>query len=140
MTAIKKKHTIKLTVGDWSHDGHGMSNSYNIECNLSSKQVETAYNKASKTLGFDFITLFDEYECCSLEGKFARKLLDSGFKDPEFQKSYNDDPKDTSYSVYSDVYVKIYMWIAKLSNGTLEYKFVDSKNELQIGGYGLFSS
>ena len=64
---------VKITVGDWSLDGHNEFTDFYIESNLTSKEINNFYNQASKDLGFDLIK-----DCCN--DYQDNKLPDDVFK------------------------------------------------------------
>ena len=47
------KYRLNLIVGDWSHDGHGMTDSVGIRCNRTIAEVQKAYDAAVKLTGMD---------------------------------------------------------------------------------------
>lgn len=47
-------YTIELKLGDWSHDGHGITESIYISSNISTLKLKKAYKLGAKILGFDF--------------------------------------------------------------------------------------
>ena len=70
-------HTINLVLGDWSHDGHGITDTVTIKCSHTSEQIKEAYNQAVKNLGFPDLVedACEEYEDSYLRLAFAQKLV-----------------------------------------------------------------
>lgn len=146
---------ITFVVGDWSADGHGMTDKIAFQSNLSSHKIEEAYKAGSKKLGFDFI---EDVACDYEDGRihwdelstlrkagFTQELDDETTKEEAQQikeKWENDHPhvKCRDYagaSLDPETYINIYQFIVKLGNPKASFKKL-KKQTLEIGGYGLF--
>lgn len=128
-------NTINLVLGDWSHDGHGKSETVTIETNLTVKQIANAYKKGSKKIGFDLTEeVASEYEDSSLPIDVVDSLNDAGFDVEKEVGMYNDELD----SLDTDNFVKIYLFIVGVGAPSFKYKIVHNV-DINIGGYGLFS-
>jgi hypothetical protein len=123
---------LELVVGDWSHDGHNQTETYSIECNLGKKALESAYAKGAK-IAFDLKEHCCDYEDSQLPTELWNKLIALGFD--------NEPETGLEEAVYiePDVYLDIYMFIAKLGNPKLDWSMA-TDSRICIGGYGLFGN
>ena len=130
------EHQINLVMGDWSHDGHCMSETVTIRTNLSSDELIDAYEKGSKQVEFDLTgDVAADYEEYSFPDEFIEKLQPFGFKADEFlEQPYVDD----SWAVSGNAFWRIWLFIAKIGDPSLEFEEVDNV-DIIIGGYGMFS-
>jgi hypothetical protein len=132
---------ISLVLGDWSHDGHSQSDTVVISSNLDKNEMEKAYKKATKKLGFDFCdTVCADYEDNNLSEENLMILVNHGLKIDDLDL-YNYDPKiDGDVHIWHDAFTHIYLFIIKLGNPNFEYKILedDLNPSIHIGGYGLY--
>lgn len=126
---------ISLIVGDWGMDGHGMSESFVYESNLTQKLVSKAYEDGTLIVGFNLTEdVASLYEESNIETEKLNKLKSLGFSE---QLSYESDGKDGVHPISVEDYVDMWLFIVKLGNP----KFVATEVEnekINIGGYGLF--
>lgn len=130
-----------LTVGDWSGDGHSRSDSINIECNLTVKELQAAYKAGAKKVKLDLTKdVAEDYEDCYIRADELAKLRkhgysndhevsveDTGDKDPELYRIDN-------YEAFADMW----LFIAKVGNPKLVCKVASASASIHIGGYGLY--
>lgn len=140
------KYRLNLTVGDWSKDGHSITENFHIQSNLSAGDFQNALRK-----GYDIIFERDPAKngnqfhlCEEYEDSFLKKEdLDRISKHFDVMKLlYDEEPyvnENGDVSIYSDDYVLISLEIAKVGNPYFRYKVVELPN-IPIGGYGLFSN
>ena len=128
---------VEFILGDWSHDGHGQTETISIMSNLNRKQIEKAYKKGSKLIDLDIVeNLCCDYEDCSVSTDIVVKLKTAGYNLSEwvFDPTGEDDA-----TIDSDEFLEIYLFITKKGNPIFEYKITRS-DAIEIGGYGLFSN
>lgn len=128
---MSMKHSIDLVVGDWSRDGHGISEKYTVECNYNSKDVWGAIKAAKKWL--ELGEMCSDYEDSTIRQPDFDKLVEAGIDLTKYE--YYDNEEEIH--MCSDSWVMFNMWLAKTQLPDLEYKEVNNKS-LEIGGYGLF--
>ena len=163
-------HTINLVVGDWSHDGHGMTDSIAIICSHTAEQVKTAYRNAVNKLGFPDLVkeACSEYEESSLSSDFALKLIAAIKKQPQVfpQKMLSKMIKHIANGVNEDQAFDILEEVASfgitdtddldgfIDSETFAHLYMmiaafgdptinwenNSHSDIMIGGYGLFCS
>lgn len=138
-------HSINLVVGDWSHDGHGLTKTITISSNLTTKEVESAYKKASKKIDIDlyenvchryqdYILLLKDWEKLSNAGMTLDLFQDENY---EAEKAAND--KMRGFCICPKDFAAIYCFMVKLGNPKFEYIIVpENNNTIYVGGYGLF--
>ncbi len=133
-------NTISLVLGDWSHDGHGHTDTVVILSNLTNKQIESAYKKGTKKVGFDFIKdVASDYEDSKISEEQLNKLISLGLKG--WDKVGDESDEDALY-LYTEAYADIYLFIVKLGNEEFEYKILEGElnPEIHIGGYGMYGN
>ena len=128
---------IKLVVGDWSDDGHGKTEEFVIESNLTVKQVEKAYAKGAKKLGVDLKReVAVDFDTPVISKATLLKFYGQEKKIPDFY-----DLSEDSKNLFIDplAYTELYLLTIKAGEPKFKYKFVDDRdNVVNIGGYGLF--
>lgn len=155
---------IRLCVGDWSNDGHGIAKDVIISSSLDKNQIEDAYENGTGILGFDFSnTVCVEYEDMELPYREFCILKGNGLYD--FLRLFNSEETcsllleqlltqepcadedlpwtmmPNSYTVNIEDYYSIFwLFVAWLGNKNLSFKFQERVDTINIGGYGLFQS
>jgi len=134
------KYKMGFTMGDYSQDGHNISEVKHIECNYSVEEITKAYKEASKELGFDFINeVCKEYEEHSMPISVANRLNGIHAIDIE---DYEDQDGGLLYIEDANEYIDIFFGIVRTKLPNLEYSDVvileDKLDLLQGAGYGLY--
>ena len=133
------KNIICIVVGDASGDGHDKRESFLIKTNVSDDDLELIYKAGAKKLGIDITLYCQEYEDRSIPDEIAVKLLSR-----DINKHLSNDLEFCTYSkkytINSEQYMDIWLFIAKAGNEQLKAKIVNEKTDgyLTIGGYGLY--
>ncbi len=135
----EKTHRIRLVLGDWSHDGHGQTSEEYINSNLSLKQINAAYKKGTKKIGFDFCdTAACEYEDSTISKENFKALRDAGFDDE--LENCDDDSEEDGVSIWRDDFTRMYLFIVKLGNPAFTFTEAKDEGTIHVGGYGLFGN
>ena len=136
---------VELAMGDWSCDGHCITQERNICSNLNTQQMKAAYNIAKTTLNFDLVNdVAEEYEDSSLKRDDLKKLRENGIAtwkfDDEEENADEDNPEESPQTVTldQDSYSEIYLQMVKLGDSNFRHETLEGHN-LNIGGYGLFT-
>lgn len=146
------KYKLSFTLGDPSWDGHGMTSEYNIICNYSSGEIESAYKEMCEELGFDFLELFSEYECSrNIPEKYTKTLVENNIINSDriiteetLSKCswYNKEDLNTVEIDGEDDYLEIFFDIVRKKLPDLKWDLATSDFEtlgvLHGAGYGLF--
>lgn len=145
-------HSINLVLGDWSADGHSLTETVTIACNLDGDQLWQAYEQGVAKLGLNVSEdVAAEYEDSTITSVAWAKLAAAGmtleglYADNEYdlkaaRDQLADDPtEEFRMSIGPDDFVRIWLFVAKLGDPTFEFVIEeDNKNSVNIGGYGLF--
>ena len=127
-------HRIKVVCGDWSNDGHGMTESITIKSSLTKDQLESSYINGSRILGLDFRkTVAKNWE----DNIMSQEQMDLLHKQNIYVEVDDYYGKDGYYALTSEDYIEIILKICELGNLGFEYEKIKS-DEFHIGGYGLF--
>lgn len=130
-------HMINLVVGDWSRDGHSMSETVTILSNLDKESVEEAYKLGTLKVGFDLTEeVCSDYEDMSVPDDVIRKLKAVGINPDAFIEQDGD---QWSFHYDYEAFARLWLRIAELGNSTLRYETTDDESpDINVGGYGLF--
>lgn len=133
-------YNVTLTIGDWSDDGHGKTERFVINTNLTVDQIQQAYKAGSKKLGFNFVD-----ECCH---DYEDNILNKNIVDKLMANGLDDHLKKEQYTLYLEneeahsntkLHSIIYCFIVSLGNPKFTYEFLEQKvSNINIDGYGLF--
>jgi hypothetical protein len=124
-------YTIKLIVGDWSNDGHNMSDEIVIFSNIDATHIREAFRLGTDVIGFDLLRECDDYEQYQLSAK-ALTCINDQFGDL-YRLTIEPDG-----SIKATTYVDLYLAITKLGNAEFEWQLQHYSATIDIGGYGLF--
>lgn len=135
-------YAFKITIGDWSADGHGQADDYYVKANKSIKDVREAYFAAKEKLPE---AICPENFCCDYEEGTAP---DEVFKD--LKKRGCPLPEDVD-EFHKDEMVQVILWFLKQGDPTLElnlendnvptlhaYGFDEKKRHIGQFGYGFY--
>ena len=145
-------NTFEVVMGDWSGDGHNITETAIIKTNLDHKQIVEAMTRAQKELdikpgrghahkqGSERLHLCEDYEDNTISFELAKKLKET----IGFEVESDTDDEDEEIYLYSDAFLDL--WIKVLEYGArlnglepiVEHASKDYQS-LLIGGYGLFS-
>lgn len=125
----------KFEYGDWSKDGHNVSDYEIVRINKSEEFVINAFVAGCKKLGLPFdqrgmsnqFKFCDGYEDSSVPEEYAKILIDAGF----------DGVEENGYMEENLEWVKMWLFVANVGD-PFEYEIVVPDKHLVIGGYGLF--
>jgi len=142
MKKSELEHFITLTLGDWSHDGHSQTDVITVRCNVDKKDLEKAYKKGTKKLGFDLTEdVCADYEDMSASADVIEKLKTAGIKPEDFIENEDEDDEGWSFAYNVEAFASLWLRIAQLGDPDLKYELVETNpNNINIGGYGLFGS
>ena len=73
-------YQIRLTIGDWSDDGHGRTADFIVNSNLPVEEVREAHFKIQETTGVDIESICSVYEEDEIDEESVEILKDMGFQ------------------------------------------------------------
>ena len=130
------EYTISLTLGDWSDDGHGKTEVFVIKSNLTSTEIDDAYERGTKILGFDLSKdAAAEYEDSTISDTNVQILAANGFDITLMLKT-----TEGNYYLDYETFLDVWLHAVYLGNKDFLWEVMDRKQmqNLNIGGYGLF--
>lgn len=139
-TPMRRGHVFEIHLGDWSGDGHGLTEKYRINSNKPVAEVREAFYKAVQTLPplLNPTKFCNAYEDSELPADVRAAALKAGFA---FSESLTPDELLT-YVLWFICKGDVTLQLAKLENervDTLHFYGDDEKNRhIDFFGYGLF--
>lgn len=129
---------IKLVAGDWSSDGHGMTEVIWIESNLNINDLKKAFKKGCKITNVKFENVAASYQDSTISIEDVAKLEKFGFDISKY--SEDEEPDDDAWILRDiDAFCDIWLWIAKIGNPDFQYNMIHvNEPAINIGGYGFF--
>jgi hypothetical protein len=125
-------YEITLVIGDWSGDGHEMTQRIAYVTNRPRGAIEKAYRMGTKEIGFDLSEECKAYQNDLLEVSRAKTLNDAGWK-------WKDQVGSALFSMTPEMFADAWMFIAKLGDSNLCYELI-KPSTINIGGYGLLGT
>jgi len=126
-----KWYRVCITTGDWEGNGHGLTDKFFIESNLSPEQIYWAYERAVEITGVDLVTEICDYPRDYLFPPDVVAIWkDCGIINHGIEYPYGATPGE-----FVDVWLG-YIW---LGDSTFRYRLVDNDmGYFNVGGYGLY--
>lgn len=133
-------HRVKLVLGDPGGDGHDKHDSVEFMCNKNGNEIGQLYDMGVKLHTCDITSQCEEYEDSSLSEEYIQLAKATLGHFPEAKKIL-DDSEANGY-IEETKFAKLFMYTVKQIAPDFEFEMVvpDYNNEIDIGGYGLFSS
>ncbi|PFA76864.1 hypothetical protein [Bacillus cereus] len=162
---ITKPTLFKVPVGDWSKDGHNVSENYYVYSNYPLEKMQQAYKDTCKKIGLQmndsstnytgledgmgtrrgWRCLLTDYEESTISDEAIQILSEHGF---DFRSVFKDESDGTIYFTSKDVFT-LFMWFISYSMPKdFEWKELNLDAEAIIGywseslnhqiGYGVF--
>lgn len=132
-------YKFRMSIGDWSDDGHGKHEDYIIKSNKPVKDVREAHFRIKEVTGIDIDHLCRDYEDSHIPSDVEDKLLAMGF-------GFEDEG-----CTYPDEFASLWVFLLQKADPGLELKIVNDdiptlhfygfdEKRRHIGhvGYGLF--
>ena len=140
-------YNIGFNLGDPFNEGHGMTKTFHIQANHSVEEITEAYKKASKKLGWNYLTtICDEYDDSSInleQIEDIEKKLNISIKE-SLSKWQKEDLEHDEYCYLDTVnFVDIFFAIVSSEIPDFKWNEIDFNEHtlylLDGAGYGLFS-
>lgn len=132
---------VKLSIGDWSHDGHNQSEEFVFEVNKSVEEIRQAYKDSCKLAGIQFnhndnyigieydwreshkYECFTEYEDSRMRSDISKKLKAVGLDVSKYAINDEDDEQEQGeFCFETDGFALLLMEFIKLSLSDLTYE------------------
>lgn len=136
------KYKWKITLGDWSDDGHGKTETFVIETNVPFKYIVEYYKKSVEKY-LDFSTyVCAEYGDSSINMEQI-ELFESIGMDMSYYKEEFDNEDERFWVAKEDYVDLLLMFVGLSSNKKIEYSIITDKlpefvRHASMFGYGLF--
>lgn len=164
---MTKQTLFKVPVGDWSKDGHNVSEDFYVYCNYSLEKMQQAYKDTCKKIGLQmndgyfssnyteledgmrgshaWRCLLTKYEESTISEEAIQILSEHGF---DFNSVFKDESDGVMYFTSHDVFT-LFMWFISYSMPKdFEWKELKLEAEAIVGywseslnhqiGYGVF--
>lgn len=152
-------HSFTMTLGDWSDDGHGKTETFAFGCNKPFKAVLAAFKKAEKKLPVVAhpTKIFEEYEDRSLTEEAYFAIFDAGydmlagFNEAKERKRRELEIKDETWEdilnnpqVDREELALYTIWFCQQGDDSLEFSQAETEDLFGFSGvrdnvgYGLF--
>lgn len=132
-------YKFRMSIGDWSNDGHGKHEDFVVESNAPVEVVREAHFVIKDVTGINIEKICRDYEDSSVPEEIVDELKDIGF---EFEC-----PGGT----YPEEMANLWIFLLQKANPVLElkiikdkiptlhfYGFDEKKRHISFVGYGLF--
>ena len=137
---MQQAHWFTVTVGDWSDDGHGKTDTHLINSSLSKHEMETAYKAGAKILGIDMVAnLCEEYEDGTVDKGTVDAFKATGLDLYNLSDKWDREEFDEIGKLSArGLWVAMWLHVCKLGATDLVAFHIDEA-DINIGGYGLRS-
>lgn len=141
---------VKIEIGDYSGDGHSISEVVDLLCNRTIKDLESLYKKSCEKTGLQFTTNGDESGKERDWQEMSKwKVLQewqeselSEFQVEEFEKHGITIDEDRDFSFQTNRFTNLFLRFLRLSDEDLKWEFLEEKEEEEILqlyiGYGIY--
>lgn len=134
------KYNVCFTLGDPSGDGHANTSEYHMVSNYSAKEIDEAYKKATKILGFDFVeNVGVDYQDNELREPYFSILIEKGIIKKE-DYEYEDENYLNTY-LNEDEFIDIFESICQLvlPDLVIDYRNLEEDQIFSLEGaaYGI---
>lgn len=137
-------YKFRMSIGDWSDDGHGKHSDFIIRSNFPVEVVREAHFAMENVLGFNIEDLCSEYEETVIDIKTTKIIKDLGF-------DFEDYTEIGEAEMYASAMAKLWIFLLQKVNPELKleiikdeipdfhfYGFDGQKRHIGQVGYGLF--
>jgi len=123
-----KMYTIPLILGDYSGDGHGVTETYKLGSSLPLKDLRELYFKAVELHGFDLgREVCSKYDDCVISEEICEKLTKNGY--PDMERIL-----EGERWIDTDAYVHIFIWYMTSADPSLRLELISSEEMFHFYG------
>lgn len=147
---VKRNTVVTIVIGDWSKDGHEVSEEFDFKINCTNEELQQAFLDSIKLTDIDLSNECAEYREYKFSEACVKKLSGMGY---DFSKKFDAyDDTGTTYCGQPEGFADLIMWFCKLSLPKLKYSqqrtkkvffngYWNKNKQLNTGfGYGLFGN
>jgi hypothetical protein len=69
-------HIIDFKIGDWSHDGHNMTETLILKSDYDASYINIVIEKANEALGFNIRNLCSDYKESSISAEIMKQIFE----------------------------------------------------------------
>lgn len=136
-------YKFRMSIGDWSDNGHGKHKDFIVESNEPVEVVRKAHFAMKDVLGFSIEDICSEYEDSVIDSETTKVIMELGY---EFEDIDNGEA-----GMYPKEMAELWIFLLKKVDDNLElkiiedeipnfhfYGFDEKKRHIDFVGYGLF--
>ena len=136
-------YKFRMSIGDWSDDGHGKHKDFIISSNMPVEIVREAHFAMKDKLGFSIEDICSEYEDSVIDSKTTKAIMELGYEFEEVD--------DGEAGMYPEEMARLWIFLLQKVDTNLElkiikdeiptlhfYGFDEKKRHIKHIGYGLF--
>lgn len=136
-------YKFRMSIGDWSDDGHGKHEDFIVDSNVPVQTVREAHFSMKDKLGFSIENICSDYEDSVIDSKTTETIMELGyeFEDVDDGEAGMDPEEMARLWIFllQKVDVNLELKIVKDEIPTLHfYGFDEKKRHISHVGYGLF--
>lgn len=143
---------MKIVVGDWSGDGHGINRQYVVEYTGTIEQAREAHFNSRNVVGVNIDKLCEDYEDSRLPDDFRALVIAQGWEIEDYDRDALMDA-DEDVHLGADDIAMIWVGVLNLTDPSLDMKIIPEekmptlhfygfdakKRHISFVGYGVFS-
>lgn len=130
-------YRYKITIGDYSRDGHNKFDDFIVCCTHPKTETEKAYKKAVKASKVDLYKECCEYEDGAIDSDKIDKLVSVGADVSDIElDGYGEEGEVV---VYPESMVKLYLEMVKSQLPKFDYIIENTETLVKGLGYGLYN-
>ena len=137
-------YKFRMSIGDWSDDGHGKYKDFIVESNVPVDVVREAHFAMKDNLGFSIEDICSEYEETVIDIETTKIIKELGFE-------FNDYTENGEYDMWYGGMAELWVFLLQKVDSNLKlriinddipdlhfYGFDEKKRHIGQVGYGLF--
>lgn len=138
-------YKFRMSIGDWSDDGHGKHEDFIVESNVPVQTVREVHFSMKDKLGFSIENICSDYEGSMIDSETTKAIMELGY---EFEDIDDDDGE---VYMYPEEMARLWIFLLQKVDANLElkiikdeiptlhfYGFDNKKRHIGYVGYGLF--
>ena len=119
----------KIRLGDWSHDGHGITREFRVEVNYPFADLQANYLKNTERFGFGLEDLASDFEDTLFPATWRDSLVEAGFDDEGTLEEY-----EGQHYLSEDSLIAVGMFLLGDGLSGFRWSYADDNADLLFGG------